>query len=64
MIYCVPRGIIQYFAHGLLYADTTKIIHSLTFGQVPLSNSLMTKKKNPKCIRLTGGISVLFQVSV
>ena len=43
MICCAHRGIIQYFAHGLLCADTAKIIQSLTFAQVSLSNSLMTK---------------------
>ena len=44
MICCAPRGIIQYFAHGLLYADATKIVQNLTFAHVSLSNSLMTKK--------------------
>jgi hypothetical protein len=62
VICCAPRGIIQYFAHGLLYTDTTKIIQSMTFAQVSLLNSVMTKKM-PKCIRLTGGFCVLFQVS-
>jgi len=61
VIYCALRGIIQYFAHGLLFADTTKIIQSDIWPGFFIE---FTDDKNiPKCIRLAGGFSFLFQVS-